>query len=90
MEYITTSVIPLPLLYPQNPRERMCLVFISLLVVTITSYISWVLTLDYFTTKFKLHACMHHVVVIVIIVVLALCYFIMSHVTLVFYYIRPC
>ena len=38
------------------------------------------------TKEFKPHACMHHVV---IIVMLALCYFIMSHATLILYYHTP-
>jgi hypothetical protein len=46
MEYTITSVIPFPLLYPQNSRERMCLVYISVLVVIFIFSISWVLTLD--------------------------------------------
>ena len=36
--------------------------------------------------EFKPHDCMHHVLIIVIISMLTLCYFIISHATLIIYY----
>ena len=83
---ISPLVMSLPSFISPNPREWMCSVQISLLVVTFPSHISWVLTSKESTKEFKPYAPTHHVVVIVITSRLTSCYSITSQTTLIFYY----
>ena len=67
----------------------MCLVKISLLVVTFPSHTSQISTLKQSTKEFKPHARTHHIVIIVNIIIMAmltLWYSLMSHATLILYY----
>jgi hypothetical protein len=66
--------------------EHTCPIQISLLVVTFTSHISWVLRLKYSTKEFKLNTYTYYVVIIVIIAMQTSCYSTMSHTTLMLYY----
>ena len=57
--------------YPK-PRECICLVWISLLIVTFTSHMSQGVTFKWSTQGCKPHAHMHHVVIIVSIIIIAM------------------
>ena len=70
-------------LISRKSRDRMFPAWTSLLVVTFSSLISWVLTLKWTITEFQPHARMHHVVIIAMLIS---CYFIMSHATLIIFY----
>ena len=61
---MSPSVMSLPLLHPKPLGKWMCLVQISLLVVTFPFHISWNLTLKWSTKEFYSHTRTHHVVII--------------------------
>ena len=56
-----------------NPREWMCSVKTSLLIITFPSHISWGLALKQSTKEYKARIRTHHVVIFVIIAMLTLC-----------------